>query len=368
MHKLKAAVVGCGVISTIYLKNLSQNNEFLEIYAVSDLIEENARKQAECFGIKKIMTFEELLDCSEIQLLVILTTPLLHYEMCKKSILAGKHTYVEKPLAIETEEAMELSELAEKQGVLLGGAPDTFLGAGLQTARKALDDGIIGDVIGCTAFFTCPGHERWHPNPGFYYKRGAGPVFDMGPYYLTALVALLGSVTEVASFTSRCREKRVIESQPHKGEEIDVEVDTTVCGILRFMNGAIGNIMLSFDIEGTQLPYIEIYGTKGTLNLPNPDYFEGPVLLRNRYSDDFKELPLLFGHCENSRGIGIEDMARSILLDTAFRPRKELQLHIVEIMNALENKEKLNHSIRMKTKAGRPELIEERAAEGRRYD
>ncbi len=359
MEKVNVAVVGCGVISSIYLENLTTKFQDIEVVAVSDLVEEYAQKQAATYSIPQIMSFEEILADYTIQLVVILSTPLFHYEMCKRSIEAGKHTYVEKPLAIETKEAEELVSLATENHVLLGGAPDTFLGAGLQTARKIIDSGVLGTIIACNAFFTCPGHERWHPNPSFYYKKGAGPVFDMGPYYLTALVSLLGSVEEVCSFTSCARNTRKIESLPRKGEIIDVEVDTTMCGILQFTNGTIANIMMSFDIEATNLPYIEIYGTKGSMSVPDPNYFEGPVKVRNRFSDTFMEIPLVFPNSDNSRGLGVEDMVQAILHGSSLRPNCMLQTHIVEVMNALHNRHSETKVIHMNSRVERPEMMPE---------
>lgn len=355
MEKIKVAIVGCGFISTIYLENLTTRYKYLEVYAVSDLVKENAEKQAKKYGIAHIMTFEEIINCKEIDIVVILTTPNLHYKMCKQALESGKNVYTEKPLALNVKDAKELVELASKNNVLLGGAPDTFMGAGLQTARKAIDDGLIGKPISCSAFFTCPGHERWHPNPDFYYKKGAGPVFDMGPYYLTALVSLLGSVEEVSSFTLKPHEQRTITSQPRCGEKIDVEIDTTMGGVLKFSNGTIGTILMSFDIEATNLPYIEIYGTKGSMSVSNPDYFDGPILVRNKFNEEFKELPLMFDNKTNSRGLGIANMAQKLLDDsTPLRPNDEIQLHVVEIMTALENREHLKTNIQIESKVERP--------------
>ena len=248
MRKVNVAVVGCGNISGIYLENLTKRFHNVQVYAVSDLIAENAKTKSELYGIAKILTFEEIIADPNVEIVLNLTTPPTHYSLCRRALEAGKHVYVEKPLSLTYAEGKALVSLAEERGLLLGCAPDTFLGAGQQTCRRIIEEGLLGDIIGATAFMVCHGHESWHPGPEFYYKKGGGPMFDMGPYYLTALVNMMGPVEWVSGMTAISVPTRTITSQPKYGQVIDVEVPTHVNGLLRFANGAIGNIITSFDV------------------------------------------------------------------------------------------------------------------------
>ena len=221
----------------------------------------------------------EAFDDPEVEVVLNLTRPYEHYEVTKQALLHGKHTYSEKPLAVDMEEAAELIALAEEKDLRLGGAPDTFLGAGIQTARRLIDGGFIGDVVGASCAMVCHGHETWHPDPEFYYKRGGGPMLDMGPYYVTALVQLLGEAKGVMGFTKKTFPHRTITSQPHYGEDITVDVDTYLSGNILFSNGAIAQLFTTFDVYYTQQARFEVYGTKGSLVVPDPNTFGGPVLL-----------------------------------------------------------------------------------------
>jgi predicted dehydrogenase len=249
---------------------------------------------------------------------------------------AGKHVYGEKPLAVSLADGERIAALAAKKGLRVGSAPDTFLGAGLQTCRKAIDDGWIGEPVGATAFMLCGGHEAWHPDPAFYYKKGGGPMFDMGPYYLHALVSLMGPVKSLVGQATKAWAERRIGSEPKRGELIEVEVPTTVSGLLEFEGGAWGSIATSFDVRGgTAHAPIEVYGSEGSLLVPDPNTFGGPVRLRRRGSSDFLELPLLFGYAENSRGLGLSDLAAAIDERRPERASGELALHALEIMEGL---------------------------------
>ena len=223
----------------------------------------------------------EAFNDPEVEVILNLTRPHEHYEVTKQGLLHGKHVYSEKPLAVDMDEAKELVALAEEKGLRLGGAPDTFMGAGIQTARRVIDQGLIGDVVGASCAMVCHGHETWHPDPEFYYKRGGGPMMDMGPYYVTALVQLLGPAKGVMGMTKRTFPHRTITSQPHYGEDISVDVDTYLSGNILFENGAIAQIFTTFDVyygRGAQARF-EVYGTQGTLVVPDPNTFGGPVLL-----------------------------------------------------------------------------------------
>lgn len=339
MNEINVGIIGCGNISGIYLKNLTGIfSDVVDVYAVCDLIAENAKNAAERYGVENIMTFEEILDCKEIDLILNLTTPWSHFDISSKALKAGKHVYSEKPLALTFEEGEELVRLAEERGLHIGCAPDTFMGAGVKTAKQLIDEGEIGRPVGGNAFMMCHGHESWHPNPAFYYKQGGGPMLDMGPYYLTALYELLGPVEEVVKMNSRLANTRTVTSKERYGEIIDVEVQTHVSGLLRYANGAIVSITTSFDVWSHSMPNIELYGDKGSLKVPDPNQFSGAVKLAVG-KEPFKEIPLAEGFIENSRGAGVADMSSFILGKTkSYRARGDIALHVLEVMCALADK------------------------------
>ncbi|MCL2089237.1 MAG: Gfo/Idh/MocA family oxidoreductase [Oscillospiraceae bacterium] len=332
----KVGVVGCGNISGIYFENLTKVFGNTEVTACADLSEDRAKGAAEKYGIPKVLTFEEMLSDDQIDVILNITTPKTHYSICKEALLAGKNVYVEKPLCLTFTEGRELVELAAKKNLKIGGAPDTFMGAAIQTCCKLIDDGFIGKPVGATAFMMCRGHEGWHPDPEFYYETGGGPMFDMGPYYLTALVNLLGNVTEVCGMNSISFPTRTITSAPKFGKVIDVEVDTHVAGLLRFENGAIGTIITSFDVCASTLPRIEIYGTKGSLIVPDPNGFGGEVKLSTTADNSFKSVPLTHIYANNSRGIGLAQMMSAAQTGGDVLASGELTCHVLEIMEAMK--------------------------------
>lgn len=336
MRKLKVGVIGCGNISDIYLKNTKEMFDILEPVAVADLDMKKARNQAEKYELKAV-TVEEILSDKEIEIILNLTNPQAHKIVCEKALNAGKHVYVEKPLALTREDGKFLLELAKDKGLKIGCAPDTFLGGGIQTCKKLIDDGWIGTPIAASAFMTCHGHESWHPAPEFYYKIGGGPMFDMGPYYLAALISLMGPVEKVTGGTNITFPQRTITSEPLFGKVIDVEVPTHIAGIMNFKNGAIGTITMSFDVWAANLPRIEIYGTEGTLSVPDPNTFDGPVLIRKSNDMEFKEIPLTHGFSENSRGLGLAEMAYSIINETHHRANSDLGYHVLDIMHGFHD-------------------------------
>ncbi|MGI6706597.1 MAG: Gfo/Idh/MocA family protein [Clostridia bacterium] len=336
MKKVKVGIIGCGNISGIYLQNCSQTFEILDLVACADLIPERAQAKAEEYQIKA-MSVEELLADPEIEIVVNLTIPKAHAEVCTAALEAGKHVHVEKPLAISREDGQKLLELAKAKGLRIGAAPDTFLGAGIQTCRKLIDDGWIGEPIAATAFMTNHGHESWHPDPEFYYKVGGGPMFDMGPYYLTALIALMGPVKRVTGSARITFPERTITSAPKYGTKITVDVPTHVAGVMDFANGAIGTIITSFDVWSAQLPRIEIYGTEGTISVPDPNTFGGPVYVRRAGASEWSEIPLTHGYAENSRGIGVADMAYAIRSGRPHRANGGLAYHVLDIMHGFHD-------------------------------
>lgn len=333
---VKVGIIGCGTISGIYCE-AGKRFDILDIVACADLDVERAKARAAEYGIPKAYTVDELLADPEIEIIINLTIPKAHAEVCIAALEAGKHVYVEKPLAVTREDGKRILDLAQEKGLLVGGAPDTFLGGGIQTCRKLIDDGVIGEIVGATAFMMSPGHESWHPDPGFYYETGGGPMFDMGPYYITALINLIGPIHRVTGSTRISFPERTITSQPKAGQKITVEVPTHVVGILDFENGAIATMITSFDVAGTKLPNIEIYGSKGTLLVPDPNTFGGPVFLRKHGNYEWEEISLTHGYADNSRGIGVADMAYALQSGRKHRVNGELAYHVLDVMHGIHD-------------------------------
>jgi predicted dehydrogenase len=307
--KTDIAIVGCGNISDIYLKNCLAFG--LNIVACSDLDMPRAEAKAAQYGVPA-QALAHVLDNPSIQLIINLTPPGVHFDVSCVALNAGKHVYSEKPLSTNRTDGAQLLDLAKRKGLRIGCAPDTFLGAGLQTCRKLLDAGAIGEPVAAVAFFANHGMEMWHPNPEFFYQPGAGPMFDLGPYYLTALVSLLGPVRRLTGSTRISFPERVITSQPLAGTTIKVNTPTHVSGVLDFAAGPIANMITSFDVWAANLPRIEIYGSEGSLSVPDPNTFGGPVRVKRAQDDEWIDVPLVSGHTENSRGLGVSDMVAAI--------------------------------------------------------
>jgi predicted dehydrogenase len=338
MNKLNIGIVGCGAISGIYLKNCTGRFQVVNVAACADIIPERAQEKAKEYGVAKACSVDELLADPDVHIVLNLTIPKVHAEVCVKALEAGKHAYVEKPLAVSRADGTRVLDTAKAKGLRVGGAPDTFLGGGIQTCRKLIEDGWVGRPVGATAFMLGAGHESWHPDPEFYYKAGGGPMFDMGPYYLTALVFLLGPINRIAGLTRTTFSERLITSEPKYGTTIAVDVPTHVAGLMDFHSGAVGTIITSFDIRGGHnLPRIEVYGTEGTLMVPDPNTFGGPVMMRRAGQKEWKEVPLSHGYADNSRGIGVADMAYGILSGRPHRANGELTYHVLEAMHAFHD-------------------------------
>ena len=330
-------VIGCGNISSNYIKNSKQYKN-IKFAAFADLDLDRAKAKAEEYGDDAIAcTVDEILANPDISIILNITIPKAHYSVAKAALLAGKHVYNEKPLTISREEGKELIELAAEKGLRIGGAPDTFLGAGIQTCRKIIEDGLIGDPVGATAFMMGHGHESWHPDPEFYYQVGGGPMFDMGPYYLTALVNLIGPVDSVMGSTRISFPERTITSEKKFGKKIEVEVPTHVVGLLNFTNGAVGTIITSFDVWAHHMPWIEIYGSKGSLIVPDPNGFEGEVKLWTEDTKEWQTIPLLEERSFTGRSLGVADMAYAIENDREHRANGNLTFHVLDIMHALHD-------------------------------
>lgn len=344
--KIKIGIVGVGDISGIYLENITNLFKEIEVAAVCDLVKEKAERAVEKYGIpKRYDTMFELFADEEIDIVLNLTRPYEHFGVSYAALKAGKHVYSEKPLSATLEEGKKLVALAKEKNLLLGGAPDTFMGAGIQTCRKLIDDGFIGEPVGAAAFMICHGHESWHPDPEFYYKHGGGPMMDMGPYYVTALVNLLGRVRSVTGVAKTSFAKRTITSAPKSGAVIDVEVPTYVTGIMQFENGAVGTIFTTFDVHYIDSARLEIYGSKGTLIVPDPNCFGGPVKLLRPEHGEFMEVPLLFDYAQNSRALGLADMAKALKTGRDFRANCGQTCHVLEIMTGFERSSELRRTI-----------------------
>lgn len=356
MSKVKIGIIGCGNISDIYIENIKNMFDNLELVACADINTKKAEEQADKYSIKT-MSVDDMLTNEDIEIILNITTPQAHKIVAKQALMAGKHVYNEKPLVLTRDDGKELLDLAREKNLMIGCAPDTFLGAGIQTCRKIIEDGMIGDVIAATAFMTNHGHESWHPSPEFYYKAGGGPMFDMGPYYLTALINLVGPIRSVNAYARKTFEKREITSEPLKGTNIIVDVPTHIAGNIEFENGAIGTIITSFDTWGSNLPCIEIHGTKGSISVPDPNTFGGEVKIKRAMDDDFAEVKLTHSYEENSRGIGLSDMANAIIHGSEFRANGELAYHVLDVMQAFHDASDSERNVLIESTCKQPDSL-----------
>jgi predicted dehydrogenase len=348
--KVGIGIIGCGNISDAYLKAIV-GFPLLDVRGVADIRPEAAQAAAAKHGLKA-QTIDALLDDDSVEIVVNLTIPAVHVEVGLQVLSAGKHVHSEKPLGLTVLDASRLLELAQRKNLRVGCAPDTFLGGGHQTCRALIDGGALGTVVAGTAFFMCPGHERWHPNPTFYYQPGGGPMLDMGPYYITALVNLMGPVARVSGMTSRSRAQRVITSEPLKGQVMDVTVATHVAGTLEFASGAVVSIATSFDVPKHGCKPIELHGTLASLQVPDPNRFGGPIAMAQP-GQDWADQPTTHGYWDgNFRSIGVADMAHAIRSGRPHRASGELALHALEVMEAFQLS---SDSGRHVTIASRPE-------------
>jgi predicted dehydrogenase len=347
-------IIGCGVISAAYLRAARLFPQ-IEIRGLADRDPERAKARGAEFG-SRAQTVAELLADPAIDIVLNLTTPAAHAAVALQAIAAGKHVYGEKPLAVSTDEARRMLAAAATAGVRIGCAPDTFLGGGHQSARCLLDDGAIGTPVGGTAFLLWPGHERWHPDPDFYYVRaGGGPMFDMGPYYLTDLVQLLGPIREVVAFGTVGRARRVIAKGPRAGSEIPVECATHVAGLLRFEAGAVVQIATSFEVWAHRHTPIELYGTEGSLAVPDPNRFGGEALLCPA-GGDWQAMPQTHGYADdNYRILGVVDMADAIAKGRPHRASGALAYHALEVMEALVGSCEGRGLVTIESRCARPE-------------
>jgi len=323
------AVIGAGVISKQYLDNLTKFPD-LQVHAIADLLPEAAKARAQEYGIAEHGTPELALGHPGVEIIVNLTIPAAHVEVATAAVRAGKHVWSEKPFALDRESGLGLLKEADDAGRLLGCAPDTFLGAGLQTARRVIERGDIGVPLTAQTVFQTPGPESWHPNPAFLFQHGAGPLFDVGPYYLTALVQTFGSVRRVIAIGSKARATRTIGSGPRAGEEFEVEVPTHVSALAEFASGASSHSIFSFDSPRTRMGFVEITGTEATLSLPDPNYFDGELCICRTGEKEWTALPTTGP--ASGRGMGVLNMARSIRGDEPHRASGQLAYHVLDTM------------------------------------
>lgn len=354
--KTRIGVIGCGNISSIYLKSPEKFN-ILEIVAVADIDLERAKAQATQFGVPKACSPEELLADPSIEIVINLTIPKAHAEVSLAALQAGKSVYSEKPLATTRKDAAQLLKVATERGLRVGCAPDTFLGAGLQTCRKLIDDGWIGQPLAASGFMLSPGPEKWHPDPEFFFQPGAGPLFDMGPYYLTALISLLGPIRRVTGSAQAARSERLILSLPKFGTTIKVNTPTHVAGVLDFAGGVVGALTTSFDTWYHGLPPLEIYGTEGTLKLPDPNTFGGPVQVRRAGADEWSAIPLTHHYAVNSRGLGVADMAYAIKSGRPHRASGELAYHVLDVMESIIEASSEERHLHLSSQCDRPQPL-----------
>ncbi len=360
---LGVGIIGCGNISAAYLR-LSPLFSGYEVRKVADLDMQAARARAAAFEVEAV-SVEDLLSAPDIDLIVNLTVPAAHFAVTKRILEAGKHTYSEKPLVLTVDEGMELQRIAGARGLRVGSAPDTFLGGAHQLARATLDEGRIGRVVAGSCHVMSHGMEHWHPNPTFFYQTGAGPVLDVGPYYIANLVQLLGPVRRVAALATLASRTRLIASEPRRGETIEVGTPTNVHALLDFEQGATITFSASWDVWKHRHPAMELYGTDGSLFLPDPNFFGGIVEIADSEGQvrtlDHPDHPFSVTNEEaeegaraNYRAAGLADMVQAIREGRDHRCSLELALHVVEALTSILRSGEEGRFIELTTRCARP--------------
>lgn len=352
MSALNIGIIGCGMIAPAYLRGCALFPDAVNVTACADIDEDRATQFAQRHGLRAL-TVADLMRDDAIDMVLNLTIPVAHAEVNLAAIAAGKHIYSEKPLATTLSDGQAIIHAAEQAGVRVGCAPDTFLGGGGQTVRHLIDTDAIGRPLAATAFMLSRGPEPWHSNPFFYYQPGGGPVMDMGPYYITTLVNLLGPVTQVSAITGRGLTERVAGHESIAGQAIPVDVSTHASGTLLFASGAMATLIMSFDIWKHNLPRMEIYGTDGTISGPDPNTFGGTVRLWQPTHNAWRDVPLT--HRDDvQRGIGVADMATAIANNIPHRASGALALHVLEIMLAFDTSSAEEKAITIKSTVEMP--------------
>ncbi|MDQ1713106.1 MAG: hypothetical protein QOE45_2556 [Frankiaceae bacterium] len=349
---VRTAIVGCGFISEVYAATLYASPD-VDLVACADLQPERAQaRAAQCAGARAAGVDEVLADPG-VELVVNLTVPRAHYEVTEAALLAGKSVFSEKPLALDPAAAERLLALARTNGVLLGCAPDTFMGAGLQTAFATLASGAIGEPVHAVGTLQFDGPDAWHPDPAFLFQEGSGPLLDVGPYFVTALVAALGCVTAVSGVTRQHRAEREVGSGPLAGTTFPVTVPTHVAAILEFEGPTIATLTTSFDVGTPYTSSLELHGTAGSLRLPDPNGFDGPVLVRRGPATEWADVPLLAG-AGSARGTGAVDLARALRTDGTPAASGDLAAHVLDVLHAVIESGRAGRRVEVSSRCPRP--------------
>ena len=362
-EKLQAGIIGCGSISTSYLR-LAPLFRGIEVVACADIVEAAAKAKAQEFDVRA-MDIDGLLASDDIDIVVNLTIPDAHFDVSKNVLESGKHVYSEKPYVLSVEDGKRLAALADGKGKRIGSAPDTFFGGSHQLARHLIDTDVVGKVTSGTCHVMSHGMEHWHPNPDFFFKPGGGPILDLGPYYITNLVQLLGPAKRVSAVSSTPAAERVISSQPRAGERIPVETPTTIHSIIEFESGAVVTLGASWDVWNNRHSHMELYGETGSLYLPDPNFFGGEVECvpssgglavlpdwDHPFSQPNQEHSS--GAMANYRTAGLADMALAIIEDRPHRCSGDLALHVVDIMISILASGEQGQFVSLQTSCDRP--------------
>jgi predicted dehydrogenase len=347
----RVGIVGCGDVTNLYLPGTAPFAS-IELAACADLDAERAVALSARGGFPA-MSVDALLADPTIEIALVLTPPAAHAAVSRAAIAAGKHVYSEKPLATTLSDARAVLDDAAAAGRRVGAAPDTFLGGGLQTARALIDDGAIGTPLVASATVAHLGPERWHPNPGIFYAPGGGPLLDVGPYYVAALVSLLGPIEAVSAVGRGLGSDRRIGAGPRAGETVTADVPTTAVGTLAFASGAVGGLTASFDVVATTAPHLEIHGSSGSLSLGDPNHFDSEVRYRPAGSETWEDVPLRFSG-DVGRGIGLADMISGIRSGQPHRASGDLAFHVLEVLLALEAGTTSGRTERIASRPDRP--------------
>ncbi|WP_353940859.1 Gfo/Idh/MocA family oxidoreductase [Streptomyces sp. HUAS MG91] len=346
-------IIGAGNISEQYLTTLTRVPD-VDVVVIGDLMAERAEEQARKHGVPAWGTADDVLTHDGVEIVVNLTVPAVHAEVSSAIVAAGKHVWSEKPIAVDLASSRALLDQAAAAGLRVGVAPDTALGPGVQTARRAIERGDIGSALSAYTMFQTPGPDAWHPNPEFLFSTGAGPLFDMGPYYFTTLITLFGSVTRVSAVASTGREVRTIRTGPRTGTEFPVEVPTHVAALATFESGAVAQSVFSFDSALVRAGIVEINGTEGALVAPDPNKFTGDVRITRAADDDGTQHwetvePVGLGE---GRGLGVLDMARAIRSGTPHIATGDLGHHVLEVLVAVDRAAATGETQHIESRAG----------------
>jgi len=349
--------VGCGNISDIYFKNAARFGRY-RAAVCTDLNPERARAKADLYACRAADSIDAVVNDPEVDIVLNITPPAAHAAVTRAALEAGKHVYTEKPIATTLKDAQDLLALAERRGLLFCSAPDTFLGAGHQVCRAQIDAGAVGIPVAAVGFMLSPGPEGWHPDPEFFFQPGGGPLLDMGPYYLTAMVNFFGPIRSVTAASKASFPERTIGSGPKAGQKIRVNTPTHISGTLTFESGVLATLVMSFDCAAHELPNMQVYGSEGSLAVPDPNTFGGPVrrfTLGMDRAAPWEELPIPEKTSENSRGLGIIDLIESARAGREPRTSARVAVHVLEAMEAMLDAERSGASVRLATTCKRPD-------------